>query len=119
MIFKDVPDYENIKIDKYVYELLSSVFTGMGGRYTRLRIICAITETPQNMHELAKNLELDYKTVQHNVNVLEKNSLIVRQGEGYGDVFFPSELLTSNLPTLYTVIRKIESKFDRTKKFIE
>jgi len=43
-IFKDVPNYEDIKVDKHMNELFSSVFTGMGGRYTRLRIICAITE---------------------------------------------------------------------------
>jgi len=42
--------------------------------------------------------------------------LIVRKGEGYGDMFFPSDLITSNLPTLYAVIRKVEAKLDRVKK---
>ena len=118
-IFKDVPDLENIKVDKHMNELFSSVFTGMSGRYTRLRIICAITEEPMNTLELSKELDLDYKTIKHSINVLEKNNLIVRQGEGYGDMFFPSDLISSNLPTLYSVIRKVESKLDRKKKYIE
>ncbi len=118
-IFKDVPNLENIKVDKQMKELFSSVFTGMGGRYTRLRIICAITEDPMNTLEISKKLNLDYKTIKHSINVLEKNNLIVRQGEGYGDMFFPSEMLTSNLPTLYVVIRKVESKLDRDKKYID
>ncbi len=119
-IFKDVPNYEDIKVDKQMNELFSSVFTGMGGRYTRLRIICAITEEPMNTLELSKKLNLDYKTIQHNINVLEKNSLIVREGEGYGDMFFPSEIIPSNLPTLYSVIRKVEAKLDKSeKKYIE
>ena len=119
-IFKDVPSYENIKSDKQMNELFSSVFTGMGGRYTRLRIVCAITENPINSMELSKKLNLDYKTIQHNIKVLEKNNLIVRKGEGYGDIFFPSELITSNLPTLYSVIREVESKLDRVeKKYID
>lgn len=118
-IFKDVPNFENIKIDKHMSDLFSSVFTGMSGRYTRLRIICAITEDPMNILELSKKLDLDYKTIKHSINVLEKNNLIVRQGEGYGDMFFPSDLISSNLSTLYSVIRKVELKLDRKKKYIE
>ncbi len=93
-IFKDVPNYEDIKEDSHANELFSSVFTGMSGRYTRMRIICAITEEPMNTLELSKKLEMDYKTIQHNIKVLESNSLIVREGEGYGDLFFPSDLIT-------------------------
>lgn len=119
-IFKDVPNYEDIKPDKQMQEEFSSVFTGMSGRYTRLRIVCAITEYPMNSLELSKKLKLDYKTVQHNIKVLEKNNFLRRKGEGYGDLFFPSELLTSNLSTLYVVIRKVEAKLDKAeKKYIE
>ena len=119
-IFKDVPNYEDIKVNKHMNELFSSVFTGMSGRYTRLRIICAITEDPMNTLELSKKLDLDYKTIKHNIKVLEKNNLIVREGEGYGDLFFTSEIISSNLPTLYSVIRKVEAKLDKSeKKYID
>ena len=115
-IFKDVPKYEDIKEDPQMMELFSSIFTGMGGRYTRMRILCAITEEPLNTLEISKRLELDYKTIQHSIKVLESNGLIVREGGGYGDLFFPSELLSSNLPTLYKVIRNVEMKLDKAKK---
>ena len=119
-IFKDVSSYEDIKEDPHMKELFSSVFTGMSGRYTRMRIICAITEEPMNTLELSKKLEMDYKTIQHNIKVLESNSLIDREGEGYGDLFFPSDLISSNLPTLYKVIRKVEDKLDKSeKKYID
>ncbi len=119
-IFKDVPNLEEVKPDKHMVDVFSSVFTGMGGRYTRLRILCAITEDPMNTMELSKKLEMDYKTIKHSIEVLEKNDLIVREGEGYGDMFFPSEKISSNLPTLYTVIRKVEKKFEKfEKKYID
>ena len=119
-IFKDVPNLEDIKEDPHMNSLLSSVFTGMSGRYTRMRIICAITEEPMNARELSKKLELDYKTIQHNIKVLESNNLIDREGEGYGDMFFPSDLISSNLSTLYKVIRKVEDKLDKPeKKYID
>lgn len=115
-IFKDVSNYEDIKIDNHVNEIFSRVFTGMGGRYTRLRILCLIIENPINPLQIAKKLNLDYKTIQHNLKILEKNNLVIREGEGYGDLFFPSEIILSNLPTLYTVIRKVEAKLDNSKK---
>jgi predicted transcriptional regulator len=119
-IFRDVANYDEIKVDPHMNELFTSVFTGMNGRYTRLRIICSITEIPMNTLELSKKLVLDYKTIKHNIGVLEKNNLIVRQGEGYGDMFFPSDLISTNLPTLYKVIRKVEDKLDKSeKKYIE
>jgi len=120
-IFREVADYDEIKVDPHMNELFTSVFTGMSGRYTRLRIICSITEIPMNTLELSKKLELDYKTIKHNIGVLEKNNLIIRQGAGYGDVFFPSDLISMNLPTLYKVIRKVEGKLDKSekKKYIE
>jgi len=119
-IFKNVPNLEDIKVDPYMKRLFSSVFTGMSGRYTRIKMVCAITEEPMNALELSQKLDLDYKTIKHNIKVLESNNLIDREGEGYGDLFFPSELLSSNLPTLYKVIRKVEDKLDKSeKKYID
>ena len=119
-IFKNVPNLEDIKVDPYMKRLFSSVFTGMSGRFTRIKMVCAITEEPMNALELSQKLDLDYKTIKHNIKVLESNNLIDREGEGYGDLFFPSELLSSNLPTLYKVIRKVEDKLDKSeKKYID
>lgn len=119
-IFKDVPEYDKIVEDKDMTKRFSTVFTGMSGRFTRMRIICAITETPMNVQQLSETLELDYKTVQHNIRVLEKNNFIDRQGDGYGDIFFPSELISANLPTLYKVIRRVEKRLEKkNKKYVE
>jgi len=118
-IFKDVPNLEDIKVNKHMNQVFSSVFTGMSGRYTRMRIICAITENPMNMLELSKKLEMDYKTIKHSIKVLETNNLITRDGDGYGDTFFPSDKISSHLPTLYSVIRKVEAKLDKSKKYID
>ena len=115
-IFKDVERYENIKVNKYVDELFSSVFTGMGGRYTRLRILCEIVEVPANALQIAKKLKLDYKTVSYNLKVLMRNNLVIKEGDGYGDLYSPAEIVKSNLPTLYAVIRKVEAKLAASEK---
>ena len=115
-IFKDVERYENIKVDKYADEIFSSVFTGMGGRYTRLRILCEIVEIPMNASQIAKRLSLDHKTVGYNLKVLMRNNLVIKEGDGYGDLYSPAEIVKSNLPTLYAVIRKVEAKLDASEK---
>lgn len=118
--FKDVPDLDNITVDKHANEIFSSVFTGMGGRYTRLRILCEIVETPLNARQISLKLKLDYKTVFYNLKVLSKNNLVIRKGDGYGDLYYPAEIVMKNLPTLYSVIRKVEAKLDDWhKKYIE
>jgi DNA-binding transcriptional ArsR family regulator len=109
---------ENEKTDSYVQKLLSEVFTGMQGRYTRLKIILALAEDPMNTLQLSKKLGYDYKSVQHNLKILEKNHLIEKVGKEYGRMFFISELLSSNLPTLLKIIEKVDKKLNRKKTYI-
>lgn len=115
-IFKDIPTLEEIQINKYANDLFSPVFTGMGGRYTRLRILCEIIEVSQNALQISKKLNLDYKTILYNLQVLIKNNLIIKEGNGYGDLYSPAEIVKSNLSTLYAVIRKVEAKLDAREK---
>jgi len=70
--------------DPHARRLLWFVFAGSRGGLNRLRIITAIKEKPQNTNQLANELDLDYKAIQHHINVLEKNNLISREGEKYG-----------------------------------
>ena len=109
---------QNEKLDPYVKKLLSEVFTGMQGRYTRLKIILALAEDPSNTFQLSKKLGYDFKSVQHNIKILEKNNLIEKVGKNYATMFFISELMSSNLPTLLKVIEKVDKKLNTKKKYI-
>ena len=78
-IFKNVSGLDDIKVNKHADDLFSSVFTGMGGRYTRLRILCEIIETPLNARQISLNLQLDYKTVHYNLKVLVKKQFCCKK----------------------------------------
>ena len=106
------------KSDPYVIKLLSPVFTGMQGRYTRLKIILALAEAPLNTLQLSKQLGYDYKSIQRNLKILEENHLIDKAGKGYGNMFFLSELLEINLPTLLQVIEKVDKRLNTKKVYI-
>jgi hypothetical protein len=56
---------------------------------------------------MAEALNLDYKAVQHHVDVLQKNNLVSRMGEKYGIMYFVSNYLESNMDSFKEIVNKI------------
>jgi DNA-binding transcriptional ArsR family regulator len=109
---------ENRKPDKQTRKLLLYLFTGTRGGFTRLRIIMLLLETPYNTHQLAQQLDLDYKAVQHHMKVLEKNNLVSKLGERYGAIFSLSNFLEYNIRALDEAIEKLERKMNSKKVYL-
>jgi DNA-binding transcriptional ArsR family regulator len=78
---------------KAIGRLLYWLIAGSEGGLNRARILLALRERPINSHQLAERLGLNYKTVRHHLDVLERNELIMTSGDRYGKVFFISPLL--------------------------
>lgn len=97
--------------DPETARLLWFIFAGSRGGLNRLRIISKLKEKPQNTNQLAKELGLDYKAIQHHIRVLEKNNLITSVGEKYGIAYFISTFLQVNMETF----ENIEEKLDKSK----
>ena len=73
--------------------LLWFLFAGSRGELNRLRIVSILKKTPLNTNQLAKELSLDYKAIQHHIKILEKNNMITKIGEKYGIMYFISTFL--------------------------
>ncbi len=93
--------------------LLLYVFTGTRGGFTRLEIIQLLSEIPANTNQLASQLGLDYKAIQHHLVVLEKNNLVTKIGGKYGSIFHLSAYLEVNILALDEVVTKLERQFGR------
>ena len=91
--------------------LLWFVFAGSRGGLNRLKIITKLKKNPLNINQLASELGLDYKAIQHHIRVLEKNNMVTRIGEKYGVAYFISTYLEVNMETL----EEIEGKLDKSK----
>ena len=76
--------------DPYAKRLLWFVFMGSKGGLNRIRLVSIIRNTPLNANQIAKEMGLDYKAIQHHIGVLEKNNMITRVGDKYGATFFIS-----------------------------
>jgi len=88
--------------------LLWFLFAGSRGGLNRLRIVNTLKENPLNANQLAKELGLDYKAIQHHIRVLEKNNIITRAGEKYGVTYFISTFLEVNMESLDEIVQKLE-----------
>ena len=91
--------------------LLWFVFAGSRGGLNRLKIISKLRGNPFNTNQLAKEMDLDYKAIQHHIRVLEKNNMITKVGEKYNVTYFISTYLEVNMEAF----EEIEGKLDKSK----
>jgi len=90
--------------------LLGWLIAGTRGGPTRARMITALKESPQNANQLANLLGMDYRTIRHHLEVLEKNKLITTAGEGYGTTYFLSPPLEDNYAVFEEIVKRIWKK---------
>lgn len=93
--------------DPAARRLLWYLFAGSKGGENRIKIINLLQDTPLNINRMAEALNLDYKAVQHHVDVLQKNNLVSRMGEKYGIMYFVSNYLESNMDSFKEIVNKI------------
>jgi DNA-binding transcriptional ArsR family regulator len=79
---------------------------GSRGGKNRLRVIRAIDERPRNTNQLAAALDLDYKTVQHHLELLVENGVLTTMGDDYGKTYFLTDAMERNLDVLDDVARQ-------------
>lgn len=109
---------EHRKVDKQTSKLLFYLFTSTRGGFTRLKIIMLLLERSYNTHQLAQELDLDYKAVQHHMKVLEKNNMVLKLGDKYGAIFHLSTFLEVNISALDVAIDNLDRKINQKKVYL-
>jgi len=70
-----------------------------------------LNKIPSNANKISEILRLDYKTVRHHLEVLEKNDIITAVNKGnYGAVYFLSEIMKANLQTFNEIWARFGKK---------
>jgi DNA-binding transcriptional ArsR family regulator len=78
-----------------------------GGR-NRLRIIRSLHETPMNTNQISNALDLDYKTIQHHLELLEENDVLTTMGDDYGKTYFVTDRMEENMDVLDEIASKAD-----------
>jgi predicted transcriptional regulator len=94
--------------DPHTKRLLWFLFAGSRGGLNRIKLVSVLKENPLNTNQLAKELGLDYKAIQHHIRVLEKNNIVTKAGEKYGVTYFISPFLEVNMGTFDEIVQKLE-----------
>lgn len=84
------------------------VLTSTRGGPNRIRILHALHEQPRNVHQLAEELDLNYKTVCHHLNILMNNNILMKSGDSYGAVYLPSEQARNHWDTIEIIIEQVD-----------
>ena len=83
------------------------VLSGTRGGANRARILRALDDRPRNANRLAEDLDLDYKTVRHHLDVLQENNVIADSGDDYGKIYLPSEATQVHWDTVEEIITEV------------
>lgn len=79
---------------------------GTRGGKNRLRIIMTLDEQPMNANGLAEELDLDYKTVRHHLDLMKEHNVVSEMGDGYGKNYFLTEQMEENMELLQEIKEK-------------
>ncbi len=91
---------------KIVFWLL---FVRSRGATNRIRIMSALRKRPSNRNQLAKELGMEYKVIQHHLEVLEKNNLVIKTGNKYGLTFCVSALFANNENVFDEIVDRLKN----------
>jgi len=91
---------------KIVFWLL---FVGSRGATNRIRIMSVLREKPRNRNQLATELGIDYKGIQHHLKVLEGNNLVKKIGNHYGVTYCVSALFENNEIVFDEIVARLKN----------
>ncbi|HKJ58577.1 MAG TPA: winged helix-turn-helix domain-containing protein [Halobacteriales archaeon] len=80
------------------------VLASSRGGPSRVRIVRAIDDRPRNANQLAEELDLDYTTVRHHLDVLMDNNVLRRSGDEYGAVYLFTDQVRDHWDTVEEVL---------------
>ena len=84
------------------------LFVGTRGGNTRVRIITQLRNKPSNKNQLATDLDIDYKGIDHHLKTLETSNLVTKFGGKYGVTYFVSPLFEEAEAIFDEIVTKLK-----------
>jgi DNA-binding transcriptional ArsR family regulator len=86
--------------------LMWYLLRGTRGGPNRLRILGELERSPANAHQLSVALGLDYRTIRHHLQLLERNGAVARPvGDAYAAPYELSPYLAEHFEDLQQILR--------------
>jgi len=78
-------------MDRSLRNILLWLLVGSKGGGTRIKILKLIRRKPSNVYQIAKELNLNYRTVKYHLELMLEHGIVEKVGEDYGAIYIPSE----------------------------
>jgi|GEM_PF-133086 len=91
-------------MEKALWYLLA----GTRGGENRARIIRLVDERPRNANRLAEELDVDYNTVRHHLDVLLDHDVVERGGDDYGAMYFLTDRFEHHRDVFETITEQMD-----------
>jgi DNA-binding transcriptional ArsR family regulator len=91
-------------MEKALWYLLA----GTRGGENRARIIRLVDERPRNANKLAGELDVDYNTVRHHLDVLLDHNVVESGGDDYGALYFLTDQFEHHRDTFEEITDELE-----------
>jgi DNA-binding transcriptional ArsR family regulator len=83
---------------------------GTRGGINRAKIIKKLKERPYNAHQLAEELNVNYRTIRHHIKILEDSEVVKSAGDKYGKMYFLSDNMEKNYNDFETIWEQVKDK---------
>ena len=85
------------------------LFVNSRGAEVRFRIIERLRERPMNINQLARELNVDYKTIKYHLMVLKKYGFVNRISGNYGSPYYLSDEVFKHWNELIQIVNSYKS----------
>lgn len=99
-----------------VEKILFYLLTGMRGGANRVRILQALLDQPRNANQLATDLDLNYKTVRHHLDLLADHGVVTTAGSQYAEMYFTTDEFYEKRETFARIASDIDSSSSQNKE---
>ena len=89
---------------------LSNILIGRKGGKTTIKIIDALLIKPYNANQLSNQLNLDYKTVVHHINIVCEHNYVDKEETKHSNIYYPSNRLINCLDEYYLIKEFLNKK---------
>jgi DNA-binding transcriptional ArsR family regulator len=84
------------------------LIAGSRGGENRARIIRLLQEQPRNANQLADELEVEYNTVRHHLEMLEEHDVVEPGGTDYGELYFLTDQFDHHSEKFETILEQVQ-----------
>ena len=90
-----------------------TLFVSSRGAVNRIRIMSVLRKKPINRNQLAIELGVDYKSVQHHLKILQGNNLVKKMGNKYDVKYCVSTLFENSEFVFDEIVDKLKKQHNQ------